>query len=80
MGLTKIAVPLDSPTLRRVDRLVGRGRFTTRGQAIAAVVAETLRRGRTSLTAEDVLRFVKLGRAEHRNGKTRTIRSSAELR
>jgi Arc/MetJ-type ribon-helix-helix transcriptional regulator len=80
MGTTRIAVPLDTRTLQRVDRLVGRGRFASRGQAIAAVVTETFRRGKESLTAAEVLRFVRLGRAEHRNGKTRVIGSSADLR
>jgi hypothetical protein len=44
------------------------------------VVTETFRRGKESLTAAEVLRFVRLGRAEHRNGKTRVIGSSADLR
>ncbi len=80
MGITRVAVPLDTRTLRGVDRLVGRGRFPSRGQAIAAVVAETFRRGKASLTAREVIRFVRHGRIEHRNGKTRVIESSAELR
>jgi metal-responsive CopG/Arc/MetJ family transcriptional regulator len=80
MGMTRVAVPLDRRVLRRVDRLVAQGDFPSRGDAIAAVITETLKPGRTGLTPADVLEIVRRGREEFRNGRARIIRSSAELR
>jgi len=36
MAMTKVAVTLDSPTLRGVDRLVQDARYSNRSQAIEA--------------------------------------------
>ena len=79
MGRTTVSVPLETSIIRNVDLLRARGRFTSRGEVIAAVVTESLRRGR-SLTPADVRAFVCRGRAEFRRGKARVIGSSAELR
>jgi len=80
MAITKIEVPLDGRALKGVDRLVGRGRFASRSQAIAAVLSESLRRNGRPLTAKEVLGLVRKGRTEHRNRGTRIIESSAQLR
>lgn len=71
---------MERQVIKRLDRLVGRGRFASRGQVIAAVVTETLRQGKERLSVADVAAMVRRGRAEHRAGKTRIIGSSAELR
>jgi metal-responsive CopG/Arc/MetJ family transcriptional regulator len=53
MAKTKVAVTLDSETLRRVDRLVRDARYPNRSQAIEAAVAEQLDRlDRRRLTEE----------------------------
>ena len=44
MAKTKVAVTLDTETLRRVDRLVRDARYPNRSQAIEAAVAEQLAR------------------------------------
>jgi Arc/MetJ-type ribon-helix-helix transcriptional regulator len=44
MAKTKVAVTLDSETLRRVDRLVRDARYPSRSQAIEAAVAAQLER------------------------------------
>lgn len=44
MAKTKVAVTLDTQTLRRVDRLVRDARYPNRSQAIEAAVAEQLER------------------------------------
>ena len=44
MAKTKVAVTLDSQTLRRVDRLVRDARYPNRSQAIEAAVAAQLER------------------------------------
>ena len=44
MAKTKVAVTLDTQTLRRVDRLVRDVRYPNRSQAIEAAVAEQLAR------------------------------------
>ena len=44
MAKTKVAVTLDTQTLRRVDRLVRDARYPNRSQAIEAAVAEQLAR------------------------------------
>ena len=80
MGVTRVEVPIDRSLLKQVDRFVNRGKFSSRGQAIAAVITQTLQHGQRQLTASDVLKFVRKGRLEHRQGKTVIIGSSAELR
>ena len=53
MPKTKVAVTLDTETLRRVDRLVRDARYPNRSQAIEAAVAEQLERlERRRLTEE----------------------------
>lgn len=44
MAKTKVAVTLDTETLRRVDRLVRDAKFPNRSQAIEAAVGEQLNR------------------------------------
>ena len=44
MPKTKVAVTLDSQTLRRVDRLVRDARYPNRSQAIEAAIAAHLER------------------------------------
>ena len=44
MAKTKVAVTLDSQTLRRVDRLVRDARYPNRNKAIEAAVAAQLKR------------------------------------
>ena len=44
MAKTKVAVTLDSQTLRRVDRLVRDARYPNRSQAIEAAIAAQLER------------------------------------
>jgi metal-responsive CopG/Arc/MetJ family transcriptional regulator len=44
MAKSKVAVTLDTETLRRVDRLVRDARYPNRSQAIEAAVAEQLDR------------------------------------
>jgi Arc/MetJ-type ribon-helix-helix transcriptional regulator len=44
MAKSKVAVTLDTQTLRRVDRLVRDARFPNRSQAIEAAVSEQLDR------------------------------------
>ena len=44
MAKSKVAVTLDSETLRRLDRLVRAARYPNRSQAIEAAVAEQLER------------------------------------
>ena len=44
MAKSKVAVTLDTQTLRRVDRLVRDARFPNRSQAIETAVAEQLDR------------------------------------
>ncbi len=53
MPKAKIAISLDERALEELDRLVRRGDYGNRSQAIeAAVQAELARRGRTRLAAE----------------------------
>ncbi len=44
MAKTKVAVTLDTQTVRRVDRLVRDARYPNRSQAIEAAVAAQLKR------------------------------------
>ncbi len=44
MAKTKVAVTLDTQTVRRVDRLVRDSRYPNRSQAIEAAVAAQLER------------------------------------
>ena len=53
MPKTKVAVTLDTETLRRVDRLVRDARYPNRSQAIEAAVAEQLARLERRRLAED---------------------------
>ena len=80
MAVSKVMVPVEGRVLKRVDRLVARGEFSSRVDALATVVAETFRPGRRALSVADVLEIVRRGREEHRSGRARVIRSSAELR
>ncbi len=80
MGVIRIPVPLDSHVVKRVDQLVHRGRFATRGQAIAAVVSEAFQHSGRPLTVADVEAIARRGRAEFRAGKARIIESSADLK
>jgi Arc/MetJ-type ribon-helix-helix transcriptional regulator len=50
---TKVAVTLDSQTLRRVDRLVRDARYPSRSQAIEAAVAAQLERLERRRLAEE---------------------------
>jgi len=53
MAKTKVAVTLDTETLRRVDRLVREARYPNRSQAIEAAVAEQLDRLERRRLAEE---------------------------
>ena len=53
MPKTKVAVTLDTETLRRVDRLVRDARYPNRSQAIEAAVAEQLARLERRRLAEE---------------------------
>jgi metal-responsive CopG/Arc/MetJ family transcriptional regulator len=44
MAKTKVAITLDTSTVKRVDRLVREARYPNRSQAIEAAVAEQLDR------------------------------------
>ncbi|MBZ5562236.1 MAG: ribbon-helix-helix domain-containing protein [Acidobacteriia bacterium] len=53
MGTTKVAVSLETQTLREVDRLVREGRFPSRSRAIQMALAEmTARHKRRRLVEE----------------------------
>lgn len=53
MAKAKIAVTLDTQTVRRVDRLVRDARYPNRSQAIEAAVAAQLERLERSRLAEE---------------------------
>ncbi|MBL8693065.1 MAG: ribbon-helix-helix protein, CopG family [Planctomycetes bacterium] len=53
MAKTKVAVTLDSQTVRRVDRLVREAHFPNRSQAIEAAVAAKLERLESRRLAEE---------------------------
>ena len=53
MAKTKVAVTLDTQTLRRVDRLVRDARYPNRSQAIEAAVAAQLERLERRRLAEE---------------------------
>jgi metal-responsive CopG/Arc/MetJ family transcriptional regulator len=53
MAKTKVAITIDSRTLRRVDRLVRDARYPSRSQAIEAAVAEKLERLERRRLAEE---------------------------
>ncbi len=53
MPKAKVAVTLDSSTLKRLDRLVERARFLNRSQAIEIAVKEKLARLERSRLAEE---------------------------
>jgi Arc/MetJ-type ribon-helix-helix transcriptional regulator len=53
MPKTKVAVTLDTETLRRVDRLVRDARYPNRSQAIEAAVSEQLARLERRRLAEE---------------------------
>jgi len=53
MAKTKIAVTLDTETLRHVDRLVRDARYPSRSQAIEAAVTEQLARLKRRRLAEE---------------------------
>ncbi|MGQ0539692.1 MAG: ribbon-helix-helix domain-containing protein [Gemmatimonadaceae bacterium] len=53
MAKAKVAVTLDTETLRRVDRLVRDARYPNRSQAIEAAVAAQLERLARSRLAEE---------------------------
>jgi len=53
MATMKVAVTLDTDSLREVDRLVREGRFPSRSRAVQAALAEMLaRRKRSRLAGE----------------------------
>jgi Arc/MetJ-type ribon-helix-helix transcriptional regulator len=79
MGTQKMSVTLDRGVVRMVDRLVTRGRFTDRDQAIRAAVNGTLGRRIAPLSATAVLRLARKAREDHRKGKTKEIKSLADL-
>ena len=63
MAKTKVAVTLESQTLRRVDRLVRDARYPNRSQAIEAAIAAQLERLERRRLAEEC---AKLDRAAER--------------
>jgi Arc/MetJ-type ribon-helix-helix transcriptional regulator len=53
MGTTKVAITIETETLREIDRLVKQGRFPSRSRAIQTALAEmTARHKRRRLVQE----------------------------
>ena len=60
MAKTKVAVTLDSQTLRRVDRLVRDARYPNRSQAIEAAIAAQLERLERRRLADECAKLLML--------------------
>jgi len=54
MATTKIAITLESDTLREVDRWVGEGRFPNRSRAIQTALSEMLARHKRRRLMEEL--------------------------
>jgi Arc/MetJ-type ribon-helix-helix transcriptional regulator len=57
MATMKVAVTLDTESLREVDRLVREGRFPSRSRAVQAALVEMLARRKRSRLAEELAKL-----------------------
>lgn len=57
MATTKVAITLESETLREVDRWVREGRFPNRSRAVQAALAEMLARRKRRCLIEELAKL-----------------------
>ncbi|MGO8790350.1 MAG: CopG family ribbon-helix-helix protein [Terriglobia bacterium] len=57
MATMKVAVTLESDSLREVDRLVREGQFPSRSKAVQAALADMLARRKRSRLAEELTKL-----------------------